>query len=514
VIEGAVPVTLLPPELLFDPSDGVSYGDGITTVNPVVTFNANGGAGDDVEATAPDYTVTLPEEPTRANYTFVEWNTKDDGAGDTFTETTKVTKSITVYARWSDHPFYTVFFNSNGGSDVSPATASATYESDYKVTPPTPTREGHTFVEWNTKDDGTGDEFTASTPVSADLTVYAQWALIPPFTVTFDANGGSVSPTSATVTYPATTVVNLPTAPTRTGYNFTIWQDGNGTVFEADTSVTANITVYAQWTPKQTTITFNLNGGGGSQVETPTANYGAAMPAITLGVTTGTDPYYSFTGSFDATSGGTQYYTATGASARVWNKTTGSQILYAQWKMHYAIGDTGPAGGTICYVATTAEKASKGWDWFYLESSPQLSAIMAWGTKDSGVINATGNNTLNATPAKNITGNYLAIGTGPGNTAAIVAAHAAAGLTSPTSSAANYCDALVVNGYSDWFLPSYAEVKVKIENIGDIYRVWSSTQQGPDYARLPRIDSPTYYNEVLNLPFNNDNVKTRAMRRF
>lgn len=38
-----------------------------------------------------------------------------------------------------------------------------------------PTRTGYTFVNWNTKQDGTGDIFTAATDVTENMTVYAQW---------------------------------------------------------------------------------------------------------------------------------------------------------------------------------------------------------------------------------------------------------------------------------------------------------------------------------------------------
>ena len=38
-----------------------------------------------------------------------------------------------------------------------------------------PTRAGYDFVNWNTKQDGTGDIFTAATDVTENMTVYAQW---------------------------------------------------------------------------------------------------------------------------------------------------------------------------------------------------------------------------------------------------------------------------------------------------------------------------------------------------
>ncbi|MCL1874341.1 MAG: S-layer homology domain-containing protein, partial [Clostridiales bacterium] len=45
--------------------------------------------------------------------------------------------------------------------------------------PPDPTRGGYNFTGWNTKKDGSGTAFTSATEVLEDITVYAQWTLIP-----------------------------------------------------------------------------------------------------------------------------------------------------------------------------------------------------------------------------------------------------------------------------------------------------------------------------------------------
>jgi uncharacterized repeat protein (TIGR02543 family) len=41
--------------------------------------------------------------------------------------------------------------------------------------PANPNRSGYTFGGWRTARNGGGDEFTASTPVTADIRVYAHW---------------------------------------------------------------------------------------------------------------------------------------------------------------------------------------------------------------------------------------------------------------------------------------------------------------------------------------------------
>lgn len=117
---------------------------------------------------------------------------------------------------------------------------------------PTVSKVNDTFTGWNTVADGTGTTFTSTTAVTSDITLYAQWASSASCTVTFDKNGGTTdaSPTTMVVTS-GNKVGSLPTAPSRGGYTFAGWNtlaNGSGAAFKATTVVTANITVYAQWT--------------------------------------------------------------------------------------------------------------------------------------------------------------------------------------------------------------------------------------------------------------------------
>jgi uncharacterized repeat protein (TIGR02543 family) len=247
--------------------------------NPyTVSFDKNSG---DTEASPQTKTVispattidTLPGQPTRTGYTFIEWNTAADGAGTAFTETTPVTADITVYAKWQMNVpgIYVVTFNSNGGdTEANPQTKpviSPVITID--ALPGQPTRTGYTFTEWNTAAAGTGTAFTEATPVTENITVYAKWQANT-YTVTFNKNGGDTeaSPPTKTVTSPVTTVGTLPTPPTKTGYTFTEWNTaatGTGTVFTESTPVTGNITVYARWTiipGANITLSFTDQGAG------------------------------------------------------------------------------------------------------------------------------------------------------------------------------------------------------------------------------------------------------------
>jgi prepilin-type N-terminal cleavage/methylation domain-containing protein/uncharacterized repeat protein (TIGR02543 family) len=117
----------------------------------------------------------------------------------------------------------------------------------------------------------------------------------------------------------------------RTGYNFTGWYTATsgGTKIENDTVVnlSSNPTLYARWDAIKSTVTLNSQNATSNGTQSVTATYGSAMPSITKPTKTG----YTFKGYYLQTNGGgDQYYTATGASAKTWNKTVAT-TLYAYW---------------------------------------------------------------------------------------------------------------------------------------------------------------------------------------
>ena len=120
------------------------------------------------------------------------------------------------------------------------------------------TREGYTFAGWATSANGEvafADEEVVSN-WDADITeLFAKWTA-KTITITWDANGGSVNPTSSTYTYNGATIT-LP-IPTRTGYSFNGWftaTTGGTQITEVGTTnkPTENVTYYAKWTEKALT---------------------------------------------------------------------------------------------------------------------------------------------------------------------------------------------------------------------------------------------------------------------
>ena len=102
------------------------------------------------------------------------------------------------------------------------------------------------------------------------------------------------------------------------------------------------------------TVTLNENAPDATPGTTEvTATITQAMPTP---ITLPTRDFYTFAGYYDtaATTGGTRYYTATGTSARTWDKTSDAE-LYARWtpKTYTVILDkNGGSSGTASVTAT------------------------------------------------------------------------------------------------------------------------------------------------------------------
>jgi uncharacterized repeat protein (TIGR02543 family) len=322
-----------------------------------ITFQVNDGtdtALTEKTVTAPVTSLPaadFPDALTRSGYTFGGWNTARDGSGTVFDASTPVTGDITVYAQWTAVQ-YTVTFNADGGS---PATRTRTVASGNSVgasnMPSEPGKSGYTFGGWYTSTGGGGTRFTASTPVTGDLTVYAQWQENTPppaqYTVTFDSHGGTGV---AAVTANAGTAVAKPADPTRAGYTFAGWfsATSGGTQYTWPHTLTGNVTMNARWTAISYAITYVLNGGtnAAGNPATYTAESAVVLAAPAL-AGQGFEGWYEtagFTGN---------------AVTTIPAGSTGDKTFYARWAAAYAIayvlnGGTNAAQNPAIYTGTRA----------------------------------------------------------------------------------------------------------------------------------------------------------------
>jgi len=183
-------------------------------------------------------------------------------------------ENITVYALWGYdrngnnvpdvlETQYSVMYNANGGSATgTPAETSRLYNeviqiaSAADITPPV----GKYFLKWNTQANGGGITYDVGSDYNMppnDLKLYAIWDDIL-YTVTYDANGGSVTgtpPTEPDKKYGGTfRAADADGFSAPAGKQFAGWNtqaNGSGTGYAFDALVTIdspeNITLYAIW---------------------------------------------------------------------------------------------------------------------------------------------------------------------------------------------------------------------------------------------------------------------------
>lgn len=150
------------------------------------------------------------------------------------------------------------------------------------------------------------------------------------YTIQYNANGGSGAPSSQTK-YFGTALTLSSTKPSRTGYTFSTWNtnsSGTGTNYSSGASYTANAaaTLYAKWTAKTYTVSYNANGGSGAPAN-QTKTHGTTL---TLSTTQPTKTNYNFKGWALSASATTAAY-ASGASYTANSGVT----LYAVWELAY-----------------------------------------------------------------------------------------------------------------------------------------------------------------------------------
>ena len=174
------------------------------------------------------------------------------------------------YYMWQVANGVRVIFDKNGGDTeadprimVQDKVDGAVNHFDLPTT--NPTRSGYDFMGWNTKADGTGDAFTATTDVSSNITVYAQWKDSTTYSVTYkDGVDGTVFADQTTAgLHVGDTTPAFSGTPTRSGYTFTGWQPS------VAATVTDNAVYTAQWTKNSSsshhstryTLHYEPNGG-------------------------------------------------------------------------------------------------------------------------------------------------------------------------------------------------------------------------------------------------------------
>ena len=171
--------------------------------------------------------ITL-KDPTRVGYTFAGWF---NGEQLVTTIDSNTLENISLTAKWTVNSYKLTF-------DVDGNLTEKTFKYGESITAiENPTKVGHTFVGWS-------EELPETMPAN-DITVEAKWA-INSYDITYDLAGGvnnSENPTTYTIESGLITLKN----PTREGYTFLGWYNGEQLVTIIDSNTLENISLTAKW---------------------------------------------------------------------------------------------------------------------------------------------------------------------------------------------------------------------------------------------------------------------------
>jgi uncharacterized repeat protein (TIGR02543 family) len=244
----------------------------------------------------------------------------DIGTGETLisVEVQAPDRATTVCYTISQSRAVTVTFDADGGEPASVQFRCIKGET-LETLPANPSKDGYIFGGWFTEQNGGGTQFTASTLVNANMTVYAKWT----YQVTFDADGGT--PATSTASCLAGATVGLPSPePTKASHLFGGWftePNGGGTPFTAATLVTANMTVYAKWIRVEDAVTVTFDAAGG----TPGTSTATCAPGKSVDLPGNpTKGGYVFFGWYTEQNGGGTPFTAT-------TPVNTDMTVYARW---------------------------------------------------------------------------------------------------------------------------------------------------------------------------------------
>ena len=298
-----------------------------------VTLNTNGGTINNGNVTEYIYGVgaTLPtaDDMTYTGHTFKGWYDNEGLTGDPVMAIGGTEMGNKEYwAKWEINQ-YTITFDTAGGSAIAPITQ------DYGTAitaPADPTREGYTFAGWDTA--------IPATMPAHNMTITAQWT-VNQYTITFDTDGGSeVAP----ITQDYGSAITAPAAPTREGYTFTGWDKTIPATMPA-----GDMTITAQWTVNQYTITYDLDGG---TAEGNPDTYTVETDAFTI--KNPTRPGYTFTGWSGTGLTGEDNLTVT-----IPKGSTGNRSYTAHWSLNtysitYDLNGGTASGNPTSYTVESA----------------------------------------------------------------------------------------------------------------------------------------------------------------
>lgn len=337
-----------------------------------LTYDGNGATGGktDPQPGKTDEKINVRDNGfTRDGYMFVTWNTqagckgKAVNPGDEWT----LQGSGTLYACWAGTA-QILAYHGNGATGGNTAVQSGKTGDELTTNANGFTRDGYTFVRWDTAKDGSGTAYgegkngvSQYTMKPAGNDLYAIWKANPASIVYRNGYPNTTGSTPDTTGSTGDTVTVSQNGFDRPGYTFTGWSTskrGDPSLNPGDkhTLEPGTTTVWAQWKANPAHLVYNSNVGGiGS--ETRTVDGVVDQTVKTLG-NPFDRPGYTFSGwNTQADGKGKAYDPGADYTLTANDKSTpkNTSVLYAQWTINKVTLKFDPNGGVGGYPSINTD---------------------------------------------------------------------------------------------------------------------------------------------------------------
>ena len=337
-----------------------------------LTYDGNGATGGktDPQTGKTDEKINVRDNGfTRDGYTFVTWNTQADCKGNAVKPNSEWTLrgSSTLYACWAGNA-QTLTYHGNGATGGNTAAQSGKTGDELTTNANGFTRDGYTFVRWDTAKDGSGTAYGEGKngvsqyvmkPAGNDL--YAIWKANPA-TIQYrndwpNTTGSTPDTTGST----GDTVTVSQNGFDRPGYTFTGWSTskrGDPSLNPGDkhTLEPGTTTVWAQWKANPAHLVYNSNIGSiGSETKTVDGVVDQTVKTIDNPFDR---PGYTFSGwNTQADGKGKAYDPGADCTLTANDKSTpkNTSVLYAQWTINKVTLKFDPNGGVGGYPSINTD---------------------------------------------------------------------------------------------------------------------------------------------------------------
>lgn len=337
-----------------------------------LTYDGNGATGGktDPQNGVTDQKVNVRQNGfTRDGYTFVRWDTQADCRGKAVNPGDKWTLqgSGTLYACWAG-TVQTLAYHGNGATGGNTAVQSGKTGDELTTNANGFTRDGYTFVRWDTAKDGSGTAYgegkngvSQYTMKPAGNDLYAIWKANPASIVYRNGYPNTTGSTPDTTGSTGDTVTVSQNGFDRPGYTFTGWSTskrGDPSLNPGDkhTLEPGTTTVWAQWKANPAHLVYNSNIGSiGSETRTVDGVVDQTVKTIDNPFDR---PGYTFSGwNTQADGKGKAYDPGADYTLTANDKSTpkNTSVLYAQWTINKVTLKFDPNGGVGGYPSINTD---------------------------------------------------------------------------------------------------------------------------------------------------------------